>query len=977
MSQVKIALQPPPNVDFVVGYPGIPPAAKDRPQAAVKGAVEVRVGPQGVKAKWVRVELKKIETLPGGGQTNSYFDFVGSSPINLWQSSDEYGLLQSQDLPFHIRIPESIPPSIALERGAGIRYELVATVCTLGKKGFFRRRKTVVTSQATTIIIDKHELHSTWPVYAQPESRTVKQDGVHLTVERQRTCFGPGDRVSVMAILKCDSVHPVVLRGFEFSLKETTIFRASTQTGQTSKRSGPQVKTGLVGEQKVPLNVTLFGGMQHKAEVGCLIPNTHTTTTLNAARHIDITYAIAVKAWYNSMQAVTIELPVIVSNWPRRGFQSVSEEAVRRIGIAPSLCMTPSSAAATVPARPLTGNSQISDYNSSAQGHGRTPLTPPASSIKYNTTPNAQNGDNQHDDLEVDEVGALQSHQSRVPGTIDHPGYGSSAQIPMGSIQEDSALAVRPVGGSGRRRRGSAVAAGTQNRLTITNISDRDAELREAVEQAQMAARQQQTTTPQMRGQRSWISAEEEKRKLYESARAKVEQVQGSAVMALQSSETSPQPKGSPSFRAAWPTAEEEKVRLFDKAQATAKRTQALGASSHSREGSEANGSPGFSKPSRSISALSAGAALYQHAVSSMNKNSTDYTSPNASANVSPSRSPNPPSPPLSTSSKIVPHYPSAEEEKAALKRYHEAKLAVDRSQNTQYATREGISSSSAAPVAYDTLYPSSSISRSASYGAQPSGSDMPPPFDGPNGQPQYLNEKERLRRHHEAQDAAAMTAQSSAAADISPSYIASPLYSPPAQSSATSALSEKELLRRRFEEQDSAALAQQQPQPPPPRAVNGSRLPPPPVTPVSGLRPLTAAEEKAQLRAKYAAEEQQVNGNVSTSASGFISHHRLPSVAFPSSAPPLLPLLPGASVEYIQEAEAGVGCFGCFGRVIVGFAIWVGCVLSPSGIPVVLLAFRPFSVLLFGLCGPGGPGVPRLPPLPPWPWFLCFVCSS
>ncbi|KAG1827381.1 uncharacterized protein BJ212DRAFT_1474530 [Suillus subaureus] len=917
MSQVKIALQPPPNVDFVVGYPGIPPAAKDRPQAAVKGAVEVRVGPQGAKAKWVRVELKKIETLPGGGQTNSYFDFVGSSPINLWQSSDEYGLLESQDLPFHIRIPESIPPSIALERGAGIRYELVATVCTLGKKGFFRRRKTVVTSQATTIIIDKHELHSTWPVYAQPESRTVKQEGVHLTVERQRTCFGPGDRVSVMGILKCDSVHPIVLRGFEFSLKETTIFRASTQT---SKRSGPQSKAGLVGEQKVPLNVTLFGGMQHKAEVGCLIPNTHTTTTLNAARHIDITYAIEVKAWYNSMQSITIELPVIVSNWPR----SVSEEAVRRIGVAPSLCMTPASTAATVPARPLTGNSQISDYNSSAQGHGRTVLTPLTSTIKYNTTPNAQNGDNQHDDLEVDEVGALQSHQPRVPGTIDHPGYGSSAQIPMGSIQEDSALAVRPVGGSGRRRRGSAAASGTQNRLTITNISDRDAEVREAVEQAQMAARQQHPTTPPMRGQRSWLSAEEEKRKLYESARAKVEQVQGSAVMALQSSETSPQPKGSPSLHAVWPTAEEEKVRLFDKAQAIAKRTQALGASSHSRESSEVNGSPGLSKSSRS--------------------NPTSYTSPNASVDVSPSRSPNPPSPPLSTSSKTVPHYRSAEEEKATLKRYQEAKLAVDRSQNTQYATREGISSS-AAPVAYDTLYPSSSISRSASYGAQPSGSDMPPPFDGPNGQPQYLNEKERLRRHHEAQDAAAMAAQSSAAADMSPSYTASPLYSPPARSSTTSALSEKELLRRRFEEQDAAALAQQQPQSPPPRAVNGSRLPPTPVTPMSGSRPLTAAEEKAQLRAKYAAEEQQANGNVSASASGFNSHHPSPSET--------------------QEQDARVRYYDSMSMGVDNSPMRLG---SPLGKPGIQLDIRPFTPFSVGLYDPGSPAAQRLPPPPPWP---------
>ncbi|KAG2106804.1 uncharacterized protein F5147DRAFT_224927 [Suillus discolor] len=954
MSQVKIALQPPPNVDFVVGYPGIPPAAKDRPQAAVKGAVEVRVGPQGVKAKWVRVELKKIETLPGGGQTNSYFDFVGSSPINLWQSSEEYGLLQSQDLPFHIRIPESIPPSIALERGAGIRYELVATVCTLGKKGFFRRRKTVVTSQATTIIIDKHELHSTWPVYAQAESRSVNQEGVHLTVERQRTCFGPGDRVSVMAILKSDSVHPVIVRGFEFSLKETTIFRASTQSGQTGKRNGPQVKTGLVGEQKVPLNVTLFGGTQHKAELGCLIPNTHTTTTLNAARHIDITYTILVKAWFGSMQAVFIELPVIVSNWPR----SVSEEAVRRIGVAPSLCMTPSSTASTALARPLTANSQISDYNSSAQGHGRTPLTPPVSSIKYNTTPNAHNGDIQYDDLEVDEIGALQSHQSRVPGTIDHPGYSSSAQIPMGSIQEDSALVVRPVGGSGRRRRGSA-AAGTQNRLTITNISDRDAEVREAVEQAQLAARQQQSTTPSIRGQRSWLSAEEEKRKLYESARAKVEQVQGSAVMAPQSSETSSQQKGSPSFRAAWPTAEEEKIRLFDKAQATAKRTQALGASSHSRDSSEANGSPGLSKPSRSFSALSAGAALYQHAVSSMNKNPN--TSPNTSANVSPA-----PSPPPSTSPKIVPHYPSAEEEKAALKRYQEAKLAVDRSQNTQYATREGISSSSAAPVAYDTLYPSSSISRSMSYDAQPSGSDMPPPFDGPNGQPQYLNEKEKLRRHHEAQDAAAMAAQSPA--DMSPSYTASPLYSPPAQSSVTSALSEKELLRRKFEEQDGVALAQQQPQPPPPRAVNGSSLPPPPVAlGVSGFRPLTAAEEKAQLRAKYAAEEQQANGNVSASASGFIPHHRSPSsTAF--SPPPPPPLMPRPPAEYIQETQEEDARVRYYDSISMGTDNSPMRVGSPSAKPGIQLDIRPFTPFSVGLYDPSSPAAQRPPPPPRLP---------
>lgn len=61
---------------------------------AVFQAIEVRSGPQGVKAKWVRIELRKIETLPGGGVANTFFDFVGQSPINLWQSpNDEFSPL--------------------------------------------------------------------------------------------------------------------------------------------------------------------------------------------------------------------------------------------------------------------------------------------------------------------------------------------------------------------------------------------------------------------------------------------------------------------------------------------------------------------------------------------------------------------------------------------------------------------------------------------------------------------------------------------------------------------------------------------------------------------------------------------------------------------------------------------------------------------------------------------------------------------
>jgi len=54
----------------------------------------VRVGPQGVKAKWVRIELRKVETLPTGGPANTFFDHVGAGPICLW-SSPEYGILHT------------------------------------------------------------------------------------------------------------------------------------------------------------------------------------------------------------------------------------------------------------------------------------------------------------------------------------------------------------------------------------------------------------------------------------------------------------------------------------------------------------------------------------------------------------------------------------------------------------------------------------------------------------------------------------------------------------------------------------------------------------------------------------------------------------------------------------------------------------------------------------------------------------------
>lgn len=112
-----------------------------------------------------------METLPGGGAANTFYDFVGPSPVNLWSSPDEYSLLRSVSSSLcgssffvnlwvsskTFRSPYAFlsqyPPRFRwiVEVGdflnfkfvlcqrvgyyiAGIGYELVASVCTKGKR---------------------------------------------------------------------------------------------------------------------------------------------------------------------------------------------------------------------------------------------------------------------------------------------------------------------------------------------------------------------------------------------------------------------------------------------------------------------------------------------------------------------------------------------------------------------------------------------------------------------------------------------------------------------------------------------------------------------------------------------------------------------------------------------------------------------------------------------------------------------------
>ncbi|KAJ7599104.1 hypothetical protein C8J56DRAFT_182070 [Mycena floridula] len=317
-SQLRLTLLPSPDAsnNFVQGYPGIPAGTSpNRPLASIEGSLDLRTAVP-IKAKWVCVELQKVETLPAGTKTNTFHDVVDPGPLVLWSKLDteEWSLLSSLDLPFSLQIPEQVPPTVTLENGASIKYQLVASVCTKAKLSFLRKSSSNIITTQAPVTIDKHELHSVWPIYCRRDAREITESGVTLVVDRNSRCFGPGDRIVLNATVRCDSDTAEILRGFELTLLETTVFREQKPKEPT-----------VISKTKLPVNVTLDPEMQHTVEVSCPLSADHTTTTLTTAKRIEVTYVVAIRALMGSGIHLNIELPVVITNWRRR----ISEEAIR------------------------------------------------------------------------------------------------------------------------------------------------------------------------------------------------------------------------------------------------------------------------------------------------------------------------------------------------------------------------------------------------------------------------------------------------------------------------------------------------------------------------------------------------------------------------------------------------------------------------------------------------------------------------
>lgn len=347
-------------------------------------------------------------------------------------------------------------------------------------------------------------------------------------------------------------------------------------------------------------------------------------------------------------------------------------------------------------------------------------------------------------------------------------------------------------------------------------------------------------------------------------------------------------------------TAEEEKARLFDEAQAAVMRIQG--------------------QQSPLPSAGMSGAALYSDAMSAINKPLVNGR-PSASSSA----------------------LQSAADEKAVLQRYYEAQNAVLQNHTAHYGTLpEGTDPT--IPLSAYTPPPSGSTAGPARI--SPPIPSSPPPFAASPSHPMdalsALTEKERMRRHYEAQDASAasnpplapprLTAPVASGARLSAfgpttTFGSPPPFPPPTlPTQPLDAFSEKEMLKRRYEAQDAAALGPAPPGTPPRSSTlmsNGSRSRPPPTPPtLAGLpgtpgigRPPTAAEEKARLKALYEAEDrgsqmfkQPYPSPPPSERQEHSSDERQVTPPYAARSfvapPPPPPLAPKPPKEYIQETQ-------------------------------------------------------------------------
>jgi hypothetical protein len=147
------------------------------------------------------------------------------------------------------------------------------------------------------------------------DTRTTVKDGIHLSVHRPTTAFGPTDRVMLSAAVHSERSQPLRLQGFL-----AQIFEHSTFHVPPAKRvkASTTVRSRTVAEVRVPVNEMLGTGHDQVRRMALEIPAERMLVTTNNAKLIEVQYELCVKAVLEGSEEVKVDkLRYIVGVFPR------------------------------------------------------------------------------------------------------------------------------------------------------------------------------------------------------------------------------------------------------------------------------------------------------------------------------------------------------------------------------------------------------------------------------------------------------------------------------------------------------------------------------------------------------------------------------------------------------------------------------------------------------------------------------------
>ncbi|KAF8599561.1 hypothetical protein BDV93DRAFT_609150 [Ceratobasidium sp. AG-I] len=315
-----------------IGIPGIESHGAHE-CALIRGTVEVH---GHAEAKWLRVELRKTETVWGDGYERTFSETIGGHPVVLWSSKgEEVVRLRPCGFPFCIKIPSTTPPSTIVGGSAAIKYELVASVLLQSKRSLFKQTSTSTISHTVPITIERYDLLQTWPVHSYIQSRRISARGVSLIAYLQCSAFGPGDIISVECIQYVDFLGVITAYIYELTVCETFIFRST---------SPPITCSNIISKQLSPSNEYLSPGVGLQFTLRCQIPLVHTNVSVWTAHLIEVKYVVRVKVLLGSRPTTLAlaEFPVTITNWQRQASQNTMSQIGRfhelseHIGASPS-----------------------------------------------------------------------------------------------------------------------------------------------------------------------------------------------------------------------------------------------------------------------------------------------------------------------------------------------------------------------------------------------------------------------------------------------------------------------------------------------------------------------------------------------------------------------------------------------------------------------------------------------------------------